>query len=149
MNMWLDEYQMKIVQAVKIVFIALIFVFLSITVYRSAAIIKGFDDSSLCGVLFTLIFLINTYKLDRAIHLNNGKISTYQAKIMLVQFSRSVLLPLVVFYFNKNIVDAIVLAIFFLLGVVAEILVVYLEKKRLQRMCSSQKPQIGEEHEAE
>ena len=142
MNRWLDEYQMKIVQAVKIVFIALIFVFLSITVYRSVAIIKGFDDSSLCGVLFTLIFLINTYKLDRAIHLNNGKISTYQAKIMLVQFSRSVLLPLVVFYFNKNIVDAIVLAIFFFLVVVAEILVVYLEKKRLQRMCSSQKSKI-------
>ena len=98
---WLDEYQMKIVHAVKVVFIALIFIFISITVYRSVVIIKGFDDSSLCGVLFTLIFSINTYKLDRAVHLNNGKISTYQAKVMLIQFSRSTIPPLCLFYWNK------------------------------------------------
>lgn len=126
----LDEFQMKVISLVKKVFIALIFVFLGITVCRCIAI-KGFDDSSLCGLLFALIFTMNTYKLDRAIYLNKGKLSIYRVTAMAIQLFRSTLPPLVLFYWNRDMVQAMLLALLFVIGVISEIVVVCLEKKAL------------------
>lgn len=135
MNALLDKSQMKFVYAFRTAIIVLSVCSLAVSLWL-ITVAKSFQDLS---IMFSLIFgaccLLNVYRFNKMLKINNGKVSPFQIKCCLLALGRGVFISLtylcIVLHDTRQ---SIGFAAFTLFIIIAEILLRHTQAKKINKL---------------